>query len=354
MKRKLDDWVDSYLAYQKNTEPPDLYKEWVAYSVIASVLQRKCLLPWGDLTFYPNMYVVLVGPSGRCRKGTAMNPGEVLLHSSLTIYSQELTVFLGYNNMALMSDLTDWYDCRDRWTYRTKNMGTDDIIGVWVNLIGATTPELIQTTLPRDAIGGGLTSRIIFVYEDKKGKLVPAPFLSPREEQLREDLILDLERIGSMRGEFKITTGFLDKYVEWYVKQSSNPPFEDARFSGYNERRANHLLKLCMILSASSSHSLAITEKEFDRAIGALKRVEKKMPMVFSGVGKSETSDVLSRVMLFVATKGETSFKEVLKNFYYDADKDAMTRIVGTLCAMGFCTLIHRGKEIILKHNKEK
>jgi len=102
------------------------------------------------------MYVVLVGPSGRCRKGTAMNQGmwfmremgikmaaesitrealirelkeankemsvdvttgELNMHASITIYSQELTVFLGYNNLALMSDLTDWYDCRNEWTY---------------------------------------------------------------------------------------------------------------------------------------------------------------------------------------------------------------------------------------------
>jgi len=48
---------------------------------------------------------------------------QLYLHCSLTVYSQELTVFLGYNNMQLMSDLCDWYDCRESWTYRTKNMG---------------------------------------------------------------------------------------------------------------------------------------------------------------------------------------------------------------------------------------
>ena len=63
MARKLNDWIDSYLEYTKNSEPPDLYKEWVAVSVVASILQRKCSLPWGDITFYPNMYIILVGPS---------------------------------------------------------------------------------------------------------------------------------------------------------------------------------------------------------------------------------------------------------------------------------------------------
>lgn len=391
MARKLDDWIGSYIKYTDNSEPPDLYKEWVAISVVASVLQRKCSLPWGEITFYPNMYVVLVGPSGKCRKGTAMGPGYRLLnelgikmaaeaitrealirelkqttstevdpntgsidlHSSLTIYSQELTVFLGYNNMALMSDLTDWYDCRSRWTYRTKNMGTDEIIGVWVNLIGATTPELIQSTLPRDAIGGGLTSRIIFVYEDQKGKIVPTPFITKKEESLRDDMIADLERIGTLRGEFRITDDFLDMYVDWYTDQHKSSEFNDMRFSGYIERRPTHLLKLCIILSASSRDDMIIDEKIFNRAKSLLARTEGKMMLTFSGVGKSETSDVLSRVMAYIGSEGEITFMRLLKMFYYDADKETLTKIVGTLTAMGFCVMVHKGNDIIIKHKRK-
>ena len=390
MARKLNDWIDSYLEYTKNSEPPDLYKEWVAVSVVESILQRKCSLPWGYITFYPNMYIILVGPSGKCRKGTAMGPGSkmlndigikmaaeaitrealirelkkttsteidpqtgtVELHSSLTIYSQELTVFLGYNNMSLMSDLTDWYDCRSRWTYRTKNMGTYEIIGGGVNLIGATTPELIQSTLPRDAIGGGLTSRIVFVYEDQKGKIVPAPFLTKKEESLRDHLLADLERIGTLRGEFRITDDFLNLYVDWYTEQHRKPAFTDLRFSGYIERRPTHLLKLSIILSASSRDDMVIDASIFNRAKNLLERTEKKMPLTFSGVGTSDTSAVLSRVMAHIGSEKKLTFKELLNVFYYDADKDTLTKIVGTLVAMGFCVIVHKGKDVIITHTK--
>jgi hypothetical protein len=77
--RQLKDWLESYLIYTKRSEPPTLYKAWTAVSVLAACLRRKCKLKWGTLTFYPNMYIVLVGPSGRCRKGTAMGPGEDFL-----------------------------------------------------------------------------------------------------------------------------------------------------------------------------------------------------------------------------------------------------------------------------------
>tara|TARA_R100000808_G_C2139349_1_gene147290 strand:- start:803 stop:1981 length:1179 start_codon:yes stop_codon:yes gene_type:complete len=391
MARKLKDWISAYMQYVDNTEPPDQYKMWVAISTIASVLQRKCYLDWGPMVFYPNMYIVLCGPSGKARKSTAMGPGMKMLrtlgvklaaesvtrealirelknsnatqvdpddgsmhlHASLTVVSPELTVFLGYNNSALLSDLTDWYDCRDRWTYRTKNMGTDDIVGVWVNLIGATTPELLQTTMPRDAIGGGLTSRIIFVYEEKKGKIVPAPFLSPEEVELREWLVTDLEKIGMLSGEFKITKKFLDKWIEWYTAQEDNPPFKDLRFSGYIERRPNHVLKLCIILSASEGDSKVITDKHLDRALKILGKTEKKMPYTFSGVGKMETADVMARVMATIATNGTMTFSSLLETYYYDADQDTLQKILATLSAMKYCTLKYNSKECIITYNKK-
>ena len=344
MTRKLNDWIESYLEYTENSEPPDLYKEWIAVSVIASVLQRKCFLRWGPIIFYPNMYIVLVGPSGKCRKGTAMNDGakfleklgiktaaeaitrealikelnersnqsidpktgEILMHASLTIYSQELTVFLGQNNQQLMSDITDWYDCRNRWKYRTKNMGTDDIVGVWVNLIGATTPDLIQSALPADAIGGGLSSRIIFVYEENKGKLIPFPFQHVQDKKLKEDLIFDLEEIHMTTGEFSITEDFIDLYGDWYIDQAVNHPFQNNRnFSGYVDRRATHVLKLCVILSASYGSNKAITRETLERAIDLLERTEVKMGRVFSGYGTSSIAQLLGRIMDHFVRSGE-------------------------------------------------
>src|SRR3990170_8200696 len=77
--REAGDWLSSYLEYTDNTEPPASYHLWTGISVISGVLQRKVWMEWGHELIYPNMYVVLIGPSGRCRKGTAMNIGKGLL-----------------------------------------------------------------------------------------------------------------------------------------------------------------------------------------------------------------------------------------------------------------------------------
>lgn len=377
MARNVQDWIEGYLQYTDNSEPPKLYREWTAISVIASVLERKCYLEWGELTFYPNLYIVLVGPSGKCRKGTAMGvgakflrelgvemaaeaitrealiqtldratkeeadaeTGDIYFHASLTIFSQELTVFLGYNNLQLMSDITDWYDCREHWTYRTKNMGTDEITGVWVNLIGATTPELIRSTLPQDAIGGGLSSRIIFVYEEEKGKTVAAPFLSEEDQLLRQDLFQDLGKIHMLRGRFDITEEFLEKWITWYEWQDDNPPFHDPNFQGYVNRRPNHILKLCMVMSAATREDMIITGSIFDRALGLLKETEKKMTRTFAGYGRSSRSEVMSLLMSAIAIEGQITKKELLKRFHQEIDDSRqLDDILTVLVSMDFCS----------------
>ena len=356
MARKLDNWIEAYLKYTDNTEPPRVYREWTALSVIAAALERKCYLNWGHITFYPNMYIVLVGPSGKCRKGTAMGvgasmlreigiemaaeaitrealireldkaaktetdpeTGDMMFHSSLTVFSQELTVFLGYNNVQLMSDITDWYDCRDRWTYRTKGSGTDDITGVWVNLIGATTPDLIKSTLPQDAIGGGLSSRIVFVYADEKGKVVPDPFLTDEDQRLYEDLVSDLEQIHMMKGSYNFTDEFMAKYSAWYTHQEKNPPFYHPNFSGYVNRRQNHIIKMSMIISASQREDMLMTGDIFNEALGMLTEVEQKMPEVFKGYGKSDNSDIITTILRTVAMEKKISKKEIMQRHYQD------------------------------------
>lgn len=382
MARRLDDWLETYVDYcSRISEPPTSFHRWCGISLIAAALQRKCCVNWGPLTFYPNMYIVIVSPSGRARKGTAVGfytsfaedlslplaaeaitrealiqalnktrrsdptpSGEMDTHSSLTIISPELTVFLGYNNHQLMSDLTDWYDCRNRWVYRTKTSTSDEIWGVWVNLFGATTPELIRTTLPLDAIGGGLTSRIIFVYEENKGRICPAPFMTNDDVGTRQKLLHDLEQIHMMRGEFRATPGFLEKWIDWYSTDAQKYPFVDPKFGGYSERRPNHLMKLSMILSAARRDSREMTAEDFETAKEYLLAVEQKMPNVFAGMGRLENADVMHAVQADIQRAGELDYRELMAKFYRDADDSRMQQILQTLSAGGFIRVIRDAK----------
>lgn len=339
-QRNIPDWIEGYLAYTEDSEPPQLFKEWCAVSVIAAALQRKCRLEWGTTVFYPNLYIVLTAPAGKARKGTAMAPARkfidrigiplaaeavtrealirtlkesesvlstetgIIVHSSLTVFSPELTVFLGYNNTQLMSDLTDWFDCSEKWVYRTKTAGTDDISGVFINLLGATTPDLIRSTLPLDAIGGGLTSRMIFVFEEKKGKIVPFPFVSEETRKLETKLYYDIECINMLQGQFKFTKEFLSHWGDWYTAQEGKNPFGanyNKAFDGYIERRPTQVLKLSMVMNASRTDEMVLDEPDLARAIDLLERTEKKMPRAFGGIGMSQNAQLTYAISELIA-----------------------------------------------------
>lgn len=377
MDRQLDDWIKHFLILNDNSEPSTLYKEWVAVSTIAAVLQRKCYTVWEKM-IYPNFYIILVGPSG-ARKGTAMGQGyeflrqprmaaklsaesttrEALIrrlrkseiaktadgpmaHSSMTIYSEELAVFIGQNNLEFISALTDWFDCKDPWRYETKTQGEDTINGIWVNLLGATTPNIIKNVLPQDAIGGGLTSRIIFVYAPGREKLVPIPIRTKAENDLAKVLGDDLEKISMTTGEFVPTQDYIQIYIDWYREHDKKPPFEDDKFGGYNDRRALHLRKLSMIMSASRSSDMQLTVADFTRALNLLRRTERLMPRVFSSYGRLDTSVIMDRLMHTIAYKGEILEVDLLRTYVRDVSREELENMLTTLEKIGYCKISMR------------
>ena len=384
LERKLPNWIDAFMLYTENSEPPRLFRKWTAISCIAAAMQRKCSIHWGtSLTLYPNLFVVLVGPSAT-GKGTAMNPGldivselpsirmasnatslqalirhlkdtnltdinlktgEQIFHSSLTIFSKEFTVFLGYHNRELMASLCDWYDCDKKWSYDTISRNKEEIIGVWVNLIGGTTPDLIQSSLPIESIGGGLTSRIIFVFEEKKDKLVTMPVQTQKELQLKEMLIHDLDKISMLSGSFSYTEKFVDLWTEWCIDAEKNPPFYDKKFEGYLGRRRVHLMKLAMIVSAShGKHDLSLSRDDLEEAIKLLNEVEVKMEYTFKGFGKSDISIVMNQVTDFLVNSptDEVPFYQFARRFSSDMDKLTMDRVMDTLEASNLVKIIHK------------
>ncbi len=388
--RHCSDWIDSFIKLTNNTEPPEIFHRWAAIGCIAACLQRKCVLPHGRLRFYPNLYIVLIAPPGRARKGTALDPvmqfleeprlsvrmasealtreqlirelfdseamytgpdGLLYTHASLTILNSELTVFLGYNNPQQIKELTDWYDCKRHWSYRTKNSGSFPVTNVWVNILGATTPDDIRVSLPPTAIGGGLTSRIIFIYAGAKRGVVTDPDITQEEIELEEQLLLDLEQIAAIEGEYKKTEEFREIWREWYPINDANPPFSDAIFAGYCDRRPEKVMKLSIIMSASHSNELVVTGSDLLRAITTLEEAEINMPMALSGIGTGKHADVLARIMAEISLVKECPLDHIMWKFRNDVTRWELERLIGSLEAMQFCMYITNTHKIV--YNRE-
>ena len=366
--RQLDDWIEAFVKYTDNTEPPESYRRWVAISTMASALQRKCKLDWGSETFFPNMYIVLVGPPA-ARKGTAMRTGKDLLdqigiavsadessrqklvkslqemgvadqddlgritfHSSMTLYSSELTVFLGYGAKELLAMLCKWYDCEPRYVYDTLQRGKEEVPNVWCNLMGATTPGQLQASLPEDAVGSGFTSRVVFVYEHNKGKLVRKPTL---EDQLLEPLLHDLGRVRNLSGDFTVLPDAEDIYYDWYEHSEDEAIFTDYRMEYYVQRRPTHLFKLSMIISAARGDDKIITPIDLKEAIKVLEGAEKNMSQVFAGVGANPLAGIQFRILNIVRELGPTETAVVADALQSDASFSQFGEAIQSLEQMG-------------------
>ena len=363
------------MEFCKNSESPVSYHTWSGLSVIASALERKVWMKWGHSEIYANLYIVLIGPSG-VRKGEPIviarsllqDIGTELVSESITkealirrmknaiknfdapdsgsldirfqcavsVIAEERAVFLGDSDTRFLADLTNWYDSRDKWVYETKHGGIDEVIGVCLNILASMAPDWIPTTIPMGAIGGGFTSRIIFVVEHKKAKVITNPNLVGVDEKLREDLLHDLEVIRSLVGEFRFDKESLKAYESWYKGEEDKtakgrPAIADSRFGGYNSRRATHLKKLSMVCSASHSSRLIINRTDFNRALQLLTHAERAMPEVFGRVGLSAYAEQTAMVMELVKEKKRISKGDIQRQLYRDIDERTLEIVISTL-----------------------
>lgn len=374
MARQLNDWLEHYLKFTQNSEPPVLYHLWSGIAAISSCMQRKCWMSWGHAqTIYPNLYIVLVGPPGG-RKGTAMKIAKEFVqdvgvnlgadslgsiqalykeikdshdeyyseddslavhHKSLSVWSEEFQVFLSDSDPRLIGNLTDLFDAPSSWRYTAITRGVTDLSNCWLTIFGAITPSLLQTRLSQDAVGGGLISRIIFVVGYGKAKKVPMTFLSKEELLLQETLLEDLQTIKNLSGMFTMSDRFIERYSDWYMSPSSSHGVESEKFVGYNERRALHIRKLCMIMSVSENSEKYVQERHFNRALHVLRMTEQEMPNAFYGLGQGTHSTSLTNVMRFLEEKGSISWDALLLRFQLDVLAPEMESFVDLLAQTG-------------------
>jgi hypothetical protein len=102
--------------------------------------------------------------------------GEFYPMSALTIESSEFGNLLNPQDTEMIDLLVSLWDSKQgAFHKKTKASGNDIVENPWINLIACTTPSWIAGNFPEYMIGGGFTSRCIFVYAEKKAQLVAYP-----------------------------------------------------------------------------------------------------------------------------------------------------------------------------------
>lgn len=377
--REVKHWVKSYLEYTQETESATVFHKWTAHSLIAGVLRKKCKLALGRISVYPNMYVVLVAEPGVARKSQAISYGtpfleaipdiytsadsitrEALLqdletcaideplpdgttfrHTSLNIIAKEFEIFLGQKseNTKMLVLLTDLFDSQDLpWKYRTKNSGNNVIPSVFINMLGATTPESLASCLPPSAIGGGLTSRILFIYADRKTKKIPIPYVTPELIELRDALQRDLFKISKIAGTYVFTKEAEKFWVDWYMhydETSSKRLCIDKSFDGWYSRKPMYLLKMAQVAAACEHSRLEVSISNLEYAIKNIEDSEKSMAKTFRAVGRSAITADVDLVMTLIRERGIIKEKVLMNIVWRDIDATKFDNVVDTVVKTG-------------------
>lgn len=384
-ERRCKDWLKSFVQYASHTESPRIMHFYAGVGAIAGALRRKVWIDQAYFRWYPGFFIIFVAPPGIVSKSTTADIAMDLLRevpgikfgpdvvtwpalvsafaascesfvlneeyhpmSPITLVASELGNLINPQDKDMINLFINLWDGRKSLEKVTKGAGNDTVEAPWINMLGCTTPHWIADNMPAATVGGGFTSRCIFVYADKKERYIAYPkFHVPQgQDQLRADLIHDLEHISTnLCGEFILTPDAVEWGTNWYKALWTHRPdyLEDDRLEGYLARKQTHLHKLAMVISASASDSLTITADNLQLADQMLTTVETDLGKVFSRIGRSEDSLQVERLIQFVVKKGEVPYSEAYRLIHsFFPDFRDFEGIVSGVVRAGFLALTTR------------
>ena len=389
MTRHYKDWVTSFMDYASFGEAPKHFYFWTAVSTIAGALRRKVYIDQAYFRWYCNMYVILVAPPGIVSKSTTAGigmqllrkvpeikfgpdvvtwqallssfaestlgyekDGEIHVMSPLTLESSEFGNLLNPQDTEMIDLLVSLWDGKSgTFEKKTKHSGNDSVENPWINLIACTTPSWIAGNFPEYMIGGGFTSRCVFVYADKKAKYVayPGRHVPKDMTETARKLIEDLTTISQLSGEYKLTPEAIEWGETWYHHHYSHKPenLDDERFGGYIARKQTHLHKLAMILTASQSNNLTITADTLQLACTMITDLEPDMSLVFSKIGKTDTSVYVDKLIQYVKKHEGATYPEVYAyvHNHFPSMRDFEDVLAGCVKA-GFVKITQSGTDL--------
>lgn len=387
--RQLSHWIKSYVEYTKHLEAPDTFHLWAAVATVAGALRGKCWIDMGYFKWKPNFFIVFVAPPGVVSKSTTVgvgmsilrevegihfgpdsatwqaltnafaeatemveqDNGDLLPMSALTIAASELGTFLDPHNREMIDVMVDLWDGRDvPWKRSTKGEGDSTIANPWLNFIGCTTPAWIEGNFPEYAIGGGFTSRTVFVYSENKRHLeaYPKRVMSKEFDDLRIKLVNDLKDIAKISGEFRLTdeaTAWGEKWYHDHWKDKHSHLAGD-RFGGYIARKQTHVHKLAMVLSASQRSNNLIEKDDLYIATELVSSLEHNLPSVFNRISDNREAKYSAAIFAVIRSEGEIPKQLLWQKVYHLMSNEQFEAGLNGVIKAGYCTIKSNGSDI--------
>jgi hypothetical protein len=244
------------------------------------------------------------------------------------IVSDEFNEFVGAGNiefLSMLGNLWDWDSPDVPFKQRLKTTRSVSIYQPTISILSGNTHAGFTQAFPPEAIGQGFMSRLILVYGEGNGKKITFP--TRPSDALRDSVVNALSSMrAAVSGEATMTTQARNMLETIYRTFQELP---DSRFRHYSTRRFTHLLKLCMICSASNLRT-EIGASDVLYANTILTFTEHTMPKAMGEYGKAKHTDVLAKIIaLLTDAKEPMTLTTIWKQVLNDLDKqDDLVRLL--------------------------
>lgn len=348
-------FFDVYKQLVGKTPIPERFHRWSALSLVAAILEDRVVVAHHQGMLTPNLYVLLVGPSG-CGKGTAIDGvmaqwaelygGEGrIIKGGLTkqnlldklggratgmaggqaqvrtvppnphpwIVSPELYNALGSGGPvaeAFIANLTDLYTSSPiATTEGTRQWGTVTIRGHCINWLAGSTSQWLRRSLSPDAILSGFFGRVVAVEGSYVSGWEESQY-HPNMSALSSQCQAHLQRIAICSGVCSVTDDAQDVRQQW-LRNREVP--EDEFLRPAYQRDDDLLMKLAMILSVAESDKLVIERTHIARARTLVAEARASLPMLVNLAHATSQSDGLGSTMSLLKRSGYMTQANLLK-----------------------------------------
>lgn len=331
-KRKLESWIDSFVAQTANLHSPPIFRKWTAINTIASALEQKVWL-MTSRPLYPNLYTFLVAHPGVGKtrtinegkhyvrelpefhlapismtfaslvdslvkaKRNIIRPGDDPIdYNSMSIFADEIGAFIHKYDNEMIDGLSAFYDPTPYQQVRRTSDLKIKIENPQINLLCGSTPQNLTDLMPEKAWGQGFTSRLIMVFSDER---IIGDDFAEVEQSYSADLAHDLGIIYELIGQFEVTKDYRDAVNNWRALGEQPVP-NHPKLIHYVTRRRTHLYKLSMVSAIDRSNALILTKDDFNRAMGWLLEAERTMPEIFKAGATSADAQAMEEILHFI------------------------------------------------------
>jgi hypothetical protein len=371
-------WIQDLIEEHVAVETPESWLYWSLAFVISSVAANAYTLRTlkGNLLYYPNIYVILMGESG-LGKGFPVTLAKRLLQaadvtrviagrSSIQAIIKEgattrsvagkpimtdsrMAIINGELSTAIIQDpdaltiLTDLYDHHLTWTNLLKGDGAEKLKEPYITCLFGSSPAHFYDSIPQPNIEGGYIGRNLVIYEEKRSKDVD--LLDSEEESIDEDrftnyivpkYVSHLVHIAKGKGRIIPSEEARRVFNSWRKDWRANQAQYNDK-TGFVNRVPDHVLKIAMCLClARYDSAFIISEADVKEAITKVSGLIYASAKAAEGGGLDEDAAKTKRVIDYLIAAPENCLKrqELLVRGYGDYDSMTLDKILDTLLEM--------------------